>query len=69
MPAKKTRQREECDGCKLYEERIRILERLVGLHQFEQKRRATFEVECDALATRANALEVQQRGEVEADAD
>ena len=68
MPTKK---RKECDSCKLYEERIHILERFVGLHRFEHKRRATFEVECDALATRANALEQKQRGgaEVEADAD
>ena len=69
MPPRKPRQRKPCEQCKLYEERIRILERLVSLHQFEQKRRAAVEVECDGLVTRANELEQKQRGEEEADAD
>ncbi len=68
MPKGKA-QPKECGGCKLRDERIAILERLVGLFQFEQKRRAAVEIECDTLVTRANALEEKQHGEVKPDGD
>lgn len=56
-------QAKECDGCKLRDERILVLERLVTLHQMEPKRRATVEVESDALIARANELQEKINGD------
>ena len=58
----------DCDGCRLRDERIQVLEQMVVLHQQELARRRVFEVQTEALVARANELQ-QQLDEVKPDGD
>lgn len=61
MAASKKKQPNVCEGCKLRDERILVLENLVALHQSEPKRRSTVEVQSDMMVAQANDLAQKQK--------